>query len=449
MKQVNNILLAMCLCLINCNGDENAPEELAVDFLVTLNKEEAPVTVTVYNLSTGATTYEWEFVGGTPSSSSEENPEEITYANSGEFIISLTASNQIDDITVAYPIQIFDSLLADFEISLNSTVIPTELTIINNSVGADSFTWSFEGGLPNQSSDEIPATVIYNETGEFEIVLEVSAEGRTKSSTKSITLTDHVIIESDWFSVDYIDPGTYIFKENSSSQVNISYLLIGESRALMFDTGSGENSPIGGYKIKNYINQITDLPVSLVLSHFHFDHNQNINEFDNIAFPSLDFLQQKVGTDNIYTFSQEELFLGNTPVQVEVDEWLPVNEEIDLGNRIIELINIPGHTDESVAIIDKTNKLVFLGDYLYNGGLFVFDLNKYEESVDYLIDNIPSDYRLFGAHGPPEVAHSQLAKLKSAIVKIKSGECSFQSTMVFGKPVQVYNCEGLSIVLFI
>jgi len=76
-------------------------------------------------------------------------------------------------------------------------------------------------------------------------------------------------------------------------------------------------------------------------------------------------------------------------------------------------------------------------------------LDKYEESVDYLIDNIPSDFRLYGAHGSPEIPHSHLTQLKSAIMQIKNGECSFQNTTVFDKPVQVYSCEGIQIILFI
>ena len=50
----------------------------------------------------------------------------------------------------------------------------------------------------------------------------------------------------------------------------------------MFDTGCGENEVKGDYKIKYIIEKITSLPLTLIQSHFHFDHNQNIHEFGQL-----------------------------------------------------------------------------------------------------------------------------------------------------------------------
>jgi len=258
-------------------------------------------------------------------------------------------------------------------------------------------------------------------------------------------------INSDWFDVNYINPKTYSFVEAQSSQYNVSYLLIGNSRAIMFDTGSGENQPVNGFKIKPIIDQLTQLPTTLLLSHFHFDHNQNISEFSTIAFPDLPFLRQSVTANDIYNFTAEDLFLGDYPSQVQINEWYPVNTDIDLGNRIIQLVNIPGHTNESVAIIDKTNKMAFLGDYLYNGALFLFDnndLTAYKESVDYLISILNDDYKLFGAHGTPEIAFEKLEKLKNFLICIESNNCQSTANNLWGYDVLVYEYEDMQIVVF-
>jgi len=219
----------------------------------------------------------------------------------------------------------------------------------------------------------------------------------------------------------------------------------------MFDTSSGENQPVNGYRIKPIIYQLTQLPTTLLLSHFHFDHNQNISEFNTIGFPDLPFLRQSVTSNDIYNFTAEDLFLGSYPTQVQVNEWYPINTDIDLGNRIIQLVNIPGHTKESVAIIDKTNKMAFLGDYLYNGALFLFDssdLEIYKESVDYLISILNDNYRLFGAHGTPEIAYEKLEKLKAFLVCIKSTSCQSTATNLWGYDVLVYEYEDMQIVVF-
>ena len=260
-----------------------------------------------------------------------------------------------------------------------------------------------------------------------------------------------ISIKSDWFTVKGIDVHTYSLEEAKSTQGNVSYMIIGDSRAIMFDTGSGENQPENGLKIKPVIDQLTQLPITLLLSHFHFDHNQNISEFSTIGFPDLSFLRQRVSTNNIYNFSEEDLFLGSYPAEVQVNAWLPINTDIDLGNRVIQLINIPGHTNESVAIIDKTNKMAFLGDYLYNGALFLFDNNDidvYLESVDYLISILDDSYQLFGAHGTPEIAFEKLEKLKSFLNCIKSMSCQSSATNLWGYDVLIYNYEEMQIVVF-
>ena len=187
--------------------------------------------------------------------------------------------------------------------------------------------------------------------------------------------TDGESVNWDWYTIDTIGAGMYALRESRSSQGNTSYLLVGDDQALMYDSGTGENIGQDGIKIKDIIEAHTSLPITLLLSHFHFDHNQNVGEFDKIGMPDLPSLRSRVGTDSIFTFTNDELFEGTQPREIKVSEWLPVDSVIDVGNRSIELISIPGHTDESVAVVDRTEKIALLGDFLYNGQLYVFDEN--------------------------------------------------------------------------
>ena len=134
-----------------------------------------------------------------------------------------------------------------------------------------------------------------------------------------------------------------------------------------------------------------------------------------------------------------------------MNEWLPLNTPIDLGNRNIELISLPGHTDESVIVVDHSNKFIFTGDYIYNGELYVFGnagLAIYEQSVDYLLANFSSDYRLFGAHGTPEVSYYKLQDLKDLLMCIGSGNCPYTVTTVFGEIVWAYSLNGMDLWVF-
>ena len=249
-------------------------------------------------------------------------------------------------------------------------------------------------------------------------------------------------VKEDWFDVDKVFDNTWAIEESKSSQHNVSYLIAGSSRAIMFDTGSGENSGQDNTKITYKILEITDLPVTLLLSHFHFDHNQNLHEFESIAFPEISFLKDRVGDDQIYSFSNEELFVGSRPTSVDINEWFPLETEIDLGSRKIEIINLPGHTDESIVIIDHDNKLTFTGDFIYNGTLFAFtssDLRKYLSSINRFIDLVTEDYIFYGAHGRPLFTYDYLLDVQQLLNCVVNDKCADESsTNAFGYDATLY-----------
>lgn len=260
-----------------------------------------------------------------------------------------------------------------------------------------------------------------------------------------------VKVSSEWFRVSYLGERIYCIEEPESSQGNVSYLILGDKRALMFDTGSGENEVRGDYKIKYLIEKITSLPVTLIQSHFHFDHNQNIHEFEHVAFPDLPDLRGRVTEESIFYYSQEDLFYGDYPSQVRVDEWFPMEADIDLGDQIIRLIHIPGHSNESIAILLKNSKLALLGDFLYNGTLFLFhqdDLAVYGQTVDHLSSLLTSEYKLYGAHGVPEIEYEQLQKLKDFLVCIEEENCDYIERTVWGIPALVYKYLDMSMLIF-
>lgn len=257
-----------------------------------------------------------------------------------------------------------------------------------------------------------------------------------------------------WYNVEEINSQTWIMQEGRSPQGNVSYLVSGSERAIMFDAGTGENFGQDGSRILYKIKETTDLPVTLLLSHFHFDHNQNIAEFENVAFPDLDFLRQSVDESNVYQFSKEDLFVGTSPASVQVGEWLPLETDIDLGDRLIQLVNLPGHTDESVIIIDHENKLAFLGDFLYSGEIYVFDpqnLQVYANSMEKLMTLINNEYVLYGAHGAPQVSYQHLLNSLSLLNCILNSDCFTESgTSVFGKSATRYHSkDGATTVLLV
>lgn len=81
-----------------------------------------------------------------------------------------------------------EPLNANFNFELSSETIPSELTITNNSTGAESYQWTFEGGSPESSTDESPGTILYENTGDFTISLTISSGVESDTHTESFSL---------------------------------------------------------------------------------------------------------------------------------------------------------------------------------------------------------------------------------------------------------------------
>ncbi len=283
------------------------------------------------------------------------------------------------------------------------------------------------------------------------LVLSVTCLASCQKSQPGNQEYEPVIVRSDWFKVNYLGNRIYSIEEPKSSQGNVSYLILGDNRALMFDTGCGENEVKGDYKIKYILDKITTLPVTLLQSHFHFDHNQNIHEFEHIAFPDLPDLRDRVSEEGMFEFTEDDLFEGDYPSQITVDEWFPMDTDIDLGGQVIQLVHVPGHSNESVAIRIPSSKIILLGDFLYNGSLFLFhndDLIVYQQTVDHLLSLLSDDYRLFGAHGDPEIEFGQLQKLDDFLSCIEVGTCQFTEQTVWGIPAHIYKYLDMNMLVF-
>jgi len=283
------------------------------------------------------------------------------------------------------------------------------------------------------------------------LVFSGSLVGSCQNEQPDIQDYEPVKVTSDWFKVSYLGQRIYSIEEPKSSQGNVSYLILGDDSALMLDTGCGENEVKGNYKIKYIIDQITSLPVTLIMSHFHFDHNQNIHEFERIGFPDLPILRDRVGVEGLFQFTQDDLFEGDYPSEIMVDEWFPLDTDIDLGGQVIQLLHVPGHSDESVAIRIPSSKMILLGDFLYNGALFLFrndDIAVYQQTVDHLLSLLSDEYRLFGAHGDPEIEFGQLQKLDDFLACIEEGTCQFTEQTVWGITAHIYKYQDMHLLVF-
>lgn len=230
----------------------------------------------------------------------------------------------------------------------------------------------------------------------------------------------------DYFTVEAVAPLTFAIGEPRYLQQNYSYLIVGGTRALLFDAGPGLRD------IRAVAESLTDLPIVFLPSHFHYDHIGNEVTFDEVAVVDLPYIRERALGDRLTLTTMEHLGAseGFTAPTLEVDHWWPPGTRIDLGGRELQLFYTPGHTTDSVSLWDRANAMVFSGDYLYPGNLYAFlpnsSMGDYQRTADELIARLPQGTAFYGAHreappGAPRLALGDLEDLQKGLSQIREG----------------------------
>ena len=217
---------------------------------------------------------------------------------------------------------------------------------------------------------------------------------------------EHVDTKQDWYEVYKLNKNTYAIYEPNQWQEAISYLLIGSERAMLVDTLQGISD------LKFVVDQLTDLPIIVMNTHSHYDHVGSNYQFDTIYGVQNTYtannakgrnnkeLRGNVTPDTIWknlpkTFSFQ--FYDSKPYKI--DKFIKNGDIIDLGNRKIEVTYIPGHSPDSIVLVDKKNRLMLTGDSYYPAPITVYSDNSsfqdffissqimfsYRDDVDYLL----------------------------------------------------------------
>lgn len=84
------------------------------------------------------------------------------------------------------------------------------------------------------------------------------------------------MIKDFQFIIQKIDAKTFAISEHGYHEKVHSFLLLGETEALLIDTGQGIDS------MKRVTDQLTSLPISVVTTHVHYDHIGSHGEFDQV-----------------------------------------------------------------------------------------------------------------------------------------------------------------------
>jgi hydroxyacylglutathione hydrolase len=234
----------------------------------------------------------------------------------------------------------------------------------------------------------------------------------------------------DYFAVEDLGEGTFAIGEPRYYQQNYSYLIVGAARAILFDAGSGTRD------ISAVVAGLTTLPVTVIVSHLHFDHLGGVGPFVHAAM--IDLPDTRSDVSGAYFRPKRYEYMGfvdgRDAPSIQVSEWLAPGAVIDLGGRSLRILSTPGHTPTSVALFDATNRRLFIGDFIYPTTLYAFlpgaSLSAYQDTARMLLSILPSDTVLWTAHccrknegvSAPWLSMSDLRDLDAALTVVRAGE---------------------------
>lgn len=203
----------------------------------------------------------------------------------------------------------------------------------------------------------------------------------------SSEFTTQVVAEGVW----YIEDG----------QGGVMYLVAGQERALLIDTGWG------GGDLPAHIKTLTALPVVVVNTHGHRDHISGNAQFPEVYIHTNDLpLVEDPGTRLIPIY----------------DGYV-----FDLGGREIRVIGVPGHSPGSICLLDKSARILFSGDSPRPGPIWLHletsrTVHEFARSLSRL-RTFAGDFDVIApSHGKPQPVGALLDDLATCADRILSGE---------------------------
>jgi hydroxyacylglutathione hydrolase len=140
------------------------------------------------------------------------------------------------------------------------------------------------------------------------------------------------------------------------------YLLEGEERALLIDTGWGAGN------LRTFVEKLTDKEIIVANTHFHPDHSAGNGEFEKVL------VSQGAEMDAPSLHGQGPFDLSKLPYPNYEKVYIGEGDTIELGGRTIEVLEaLPAHSNSSVFFLDRGHRMFFAGDELDPGQVILYD----------------------------------------------------------------------------
>lgn len=208
----------------------------------------------------------------------------------------------------------------------------------------------------------------------------------------------------------------------------------GRDRDILVDSGMGLRP------LKAEIAMLRERPTVAVCSHCHFDHIGCTHEFDSrlghrseadiLANPDLDnsCARAWISGELLTALPSEGYDLTQYRITpAPLTGYLDEGDVLDTGDRVFQVLHVPGHSPGSIALYEKATKTLFSGDLVYDGQLvdnaWHSDAEAYRRSLERLRD-LPIE--IVHAGHEPSFGRDRLLEIISAYLagEMKLGDVS-------------------------
>lgn len=174
------------------------------------------------------------------------------------------------------------------------------------------------------------------------------------------------------------DGHTVILRQNKSVnyEAPFQFLLFGNERAVLVDTGATARH--GYFPLRHTVDELVEAWLArhpragyeLVVTHTH-SHGDHVAGDGQFADRPLTTVVPAHG-DAVRSY-------------FGLVDWPDATATVDLGGRVLDVIPGPGHDEAAVVFYDRYTGLLFTGDTVYPGRLYVRDWPAFTATVDRLL----------------------------------------------------------------
>lgn len=208
------------------------------------------------------------------------------------------------------------------------------------------------------------------------------------------------------------------------------YLLEGDERALLIDTGWGAGN------LRSLVERLTPKPIITALTHGHLDHSGGCGEWESVLM--LPGAEADLDSCKRLPFDISKLPHPDFAHKIVQD-----GDIVDLGNRRVELLDITAHSNGSLAFLDLDGGMLCVGDELESTQVLLYKVEEIP-GMEFILDQrLRAHYAnmlrlrerrgewhtILPAHNGAPIAHSYLDDFIALAEHIYAGDAIIEDKL--------------------